>query len=394
MASRIPHVCLIGLSALLASCVTNLQGSVSPEPPRMEAEIKLPGATGVASGGAHACAVTADRTVVCWGDNRYGQLGDGSTTDASTPVKVSRLSYVAAVAAGEWHTCAILTTGQVKCWGANAQGQLGDPSLHQASIPVLVAVGPATQIAAGRSHNCVLLINGTVICWGDNRTSQTGVQRAPRAKPSRPVIVPHVFDAVSVAAGDEHSCAVQADGQLLCWGDNHFGQLGTGIQEHHSFPPSPVPIADRARAVTAGRRHTCALLRDGTVECWGKGFEGQLGDGQGKDSLTPVRVLTTDSADGSIPLEQVTAVTAGSQHTCALREDGRVYCWGSNDLGQLGRVNEESATRAVFSGLSDVLAVSAGGWHTCAIRRDGGTICLGQMQPAEPMGEGVKSRDE
>jgi len=388
------HSALIGLSILIASCVASFQGSVPPELPKMEAEIELPGATAIASGGAHACAVTADRTVVCWGDNRYGQLGDGSTTDAPSPVKVSRLSYVATVAAGEWHTCAVLTTGQVKCWGANAQGQLGDPSGHQSSMPVLVPVGPATEIAAGRSHTCVLLINGAVICWGDNRTSQTGVQRGPRAKPSPPVIVPHVLDAVSVAAGDEHSCSVQADGQLLCWGDNHFGQLGTGIQEHHSFPPSPVPIADRARAVTAGRRHTCALLREGTVECWGKGFEGQLGDGQGKDSLTPVRVLTADSEGRSIPLDRVTALTAGSQHTCALREDGRVYCWGSNYLGQLGRVKGESATEAVFSGLTEVLAVSAGGWHTCAIRREGGTICLGRLQPADPGVEGRKSEDD
>lgn len=200
----------------------------------------------IASGDAHVCAVTANQTVVCWGINRYGQLGNGKTADSETPVEVSGLSHVAALAAGDGHTCAAMTTGQVKCWGRNDQAQLGDLSKRSSSRPVLTSVGPATQIAAGRNHTCARLINGAVVCWGDNRTNQTGVQRSSLAKASLPVDVPNVTQAISVAAGDEHSCAVQEGGQLLCWGDDHYGQLGHGVQEHHSFPPRPVPISGKA----------------------------------------------------------------------------------------------------------------------------------------------------
>jgi len=380
----LPRAGLLGLSLLLASCIMDLAGTGPPGPPVRERVIELHGATAIAPGGAHACAVTADRKAVCWGDNRYGQLGNGATAGSETPVRVSRLSNVTALAAGERHTCAALATGRVECWGANDLGQLANLTMRATSMPELTPVGPATQIAAGRGHTCAVLINGAVVCWGDNRTGQTGAQRHSRARPSLPVIVPNVVQAVSVAAGAEHSCAVQEDGRVLCWGDNHFGQLGHGIREDHSFPPRPVPVDGKARAVTAGRLHTCALLRDGTVECWGRGIDGQLGDGLKRDSPRPVRVLRVDPAGGTAPLEKVAAVTAGSRHTCALLEGGKVYCWGSNPLRPSGGVRGETAVLAGFSGLTDVVAVSAGGGQTCAIRRGGVTICLGGMEPPGP----------
>ncbi|HUK57575.1 MAG TPA: hypothetical protein VLY20_13065 [Nitrospiria bacterium] len=334
----------------------------------------------IASGDDHVCEVTSDRKAVCWGNNRYGQLGNGTTADSETPVEVSALSNVAVLAAGDGHTCAALTTGQVKCWGRNDQAQLADLTKRSSSKPVLTPVGPAIQIAAGRNHTCALLIDGEVVCWGDNRTGQTGVQRPSLPKPSLPVVVPNILRAVSTAAGAEHSCAVQEDGRLLCWGDNHYGQLGLGSQEQQSFPPRPVPISGKARAVAAGRRHTCALLRDGTVECWGKGFEGQLGDGRGKDSLTPVRVVVPAPGGGTVPLGKATGITAGSRHTCALLESREVFCWGSNSLGQLGAVKDKTAAYPVFSGLTGVVALSAGGRHTCAVLSSGETKCLGPIQ--------------
>lgn len=389
----LPRAGVLGLSLLLGSCVTDLTRTGSSGPPVREKVIEVRGATAIASGGSHACAVTADRKAVCWGDNRYGQLGNGATAESEIPVRVSRLSNVTGLAVGERHTCAAMATGRVDCWGANDLGQLANLTMHGSSMPVLTPVGPATHIAAGRGHACAVLINGAVVCWGDNRTGQTGARTHSRARPSLPVIVPNIVQAVSVAAGAEHSCAVQEDGQVLCWGDNHFGQLGHGIQEKDSVPPLPVPVDGKARTVTAGRLHTCALLRDGTVECWGQGIEGQLGDGLGKDSARPVRVLTGEPAGGTAPLENVAAVTAGSQHTCALLEGGKVYCWGSNRLGPLGRVRGETAVLAAFSGLTDVVAVSAGGGQTCAIRSGGATICLGRMEPPGPE-EGPKGRVE
>jgi hypothetical protein len=373
----------VALGVLLVACgapaVSRVDQETSSEPVGSSEPAALRPAM-IASGGAHSCMVKPDKTVVCWGDNRYGQLGDGTTTDATAPVEVARLGYVATLAAGDWFTCAVLATGQVKCWGDNTQWQFGVAAPRRSSTPVLSPIGPATRIAAGRTHACAILINGDVTCWGDNRTSQTGVQREPLAKPSLPVMVPTVTRAIAVAAGSEHSCAVQEDGQLLCWGDNHFGQLGHGIQEHHSFPPRPVPIAGKALGVAAGRRHTCALLQDRTVQCWGEGFEGQLGDGLKKDSLTPVRVTVLDSGGVEMPLQRVTAMTVGSQHTCVLLEGGKVLCWGSNALGQLGRVEGVMADRPIFSGFADAAAVAAGGWHTCVMRAGGVTTCVGQMK--------------
>ncbi len=339
----------------------------------------------IVSGGAHSCRTKPDGTAVCWGNNRYGQLGNWSTEDSEAPVVVSRLAHVAGLAGGDWHTCAAMATGQVECWGRNDLGQLASLTARSSSTPVQTPVGPATQIAAGRNHTCALLINGAVICWGDNQSGQTGLQRPSLAKPSLPMVVPNIVQAISIAAGSEHSCAVQKDGQVLCWGDNHFGQLGHGIQEDHAFSPRPVPIDGEAIAVTAGGRHTCALLRDKTVQCWGEGFEGQLGDQMKKDSLKPVRVTVPDPAGATVPLEKVAAITAGSRHTCALLENREVYCWGSNSLGQLGAVKDKEAATPVFSGLADVVSLGSGGWHTCAVLSNGETKCLGPIKPSQVM---------
>ncbi|MBI1823493.1 MAG: hypothetical protein HY200_05155 [Nitrospirae bacterium] len=301
------------------------------------------------------------------------------------PVKVIGLTEAVAIAAGDWHSCAVLKNGEVKCWGANKLGQLGyTGSLEPSPKPISVHINSATQIVAGRTHTCALLTDGTVSCWGDNRNSQTGVQRESMAKPSLPVIVPKIMNVVSIAAGNEHSCAAQSDGSLFCWGDNHFGQLGTGIQAHQFFPPSKVPISGEALVVTAGRRHSCALLKDHTVQCWGKGFEGQLGDGRKKDSLTPVKVTNLNPNGVLIAFNHILTISSGSQHTCALLENREVHCWGSNYSGQLGTFHEDFSPQPVFSGLSDVVSLSAGGWHTCAIFSNGETKCVGKLQPTGP----------
>jgi alpha-tubulin suppressor-like RCC1 family protein len=338
----------------------------------------------IASGGAHSCRNEPDGTVVCWGDNRFGQLGNGTTLGSTAPVVVSGLRDAVALAAGDWHTCAVLKGGAVRCWGANRFGQLGNPTFKTSPVPVPVPVGPAKEIAAGRTHTCAILTDGTVSCWGETRDSQTALQRESRARPSLPVIVPGIVNAVSVAGGSEHSCAALSAGRLFCWGDNRSGQLGTGIVERHFFLPSPVQLLGEAISVTAGRRHTCALLRDRTVECWGKNYEGQLGDGTRVDALRPVRVTVLDPGKRVKPLANVAAITAGSQHTCALLESREVYCWGSNFAGQLGRVEGTLAPRPVFSGMTDVVALAAGGWHTCGILTDGETRCLGEVVPFGP----------
>jgi alpha-tubulin suppressor-like RCC1 family protein len=328
----------------------------------------------IASGGAHSCRNEPDGAVVCWGDNRYGQLGNGTTLGSAAPVAVSGLRGAVALAAGDWHTCAVLRGGAVRCWGENRYGQLGNGTLKDSRVPVPVPIGPAREIAAGGTHSCAILVDGTVYCWGDTRDRQSSVKPKSRAKPSPPVMIPGMANATSVAGGSEHTCAVLSDGRLFCWGDNHFGQLGTEFVGRPFILSSPVHLLGAAVAVTAGRRHTCVLLRDRTVECWGKNFEGQLGDGTRVDARKPVRVTLLDPA----------AISAGGQHTCALLEKGEVYCWGGNFAGQLGRVEGNLALHPVFSGMADVVALAAGGWHTCVILSSGETRCFGEVVPYGP----------
>lgn len=342
---------------------------------------------GIVVGGSHICRTQRDETVVCWGDNRFGQLGNGTTTPSINPVEVAGLTDVVSLAAGDGHTCAVLKEGGVRCWGANHRGQLGIALRRPSSAPVSVPVGPATQIAAGRTHTCARLSDGTVSCWGDNSDGQVGLT-APITMPVPPAAVPKLTDVISVTTGNEHSCSLSLEGEVYCWGDNHFGQLGHGKQAHQFFPPRPVPIKGPAFAVSAGRRHTCALLSNRTVQCWGENFDGQLGNGTTTQSLLPVQVVFTDLTGKTRSLENVAAVSAGKGHTCALLINREVYCWGSNRSGQLGGHALEISPSPVRSRLSHAFAVAiaSGEEYTCAISLTGATQCVGgeKIKPAVP----------
>jgi alpha-tubulin suppressor-like RCC1 family protein len=320
---------------------------------------------------------------MCWGDNRFGQFGVAGNADVSGAVVVQGVGGAVEVSAGESHSCAVLEQGGIMCWGSPKFGQLGVPARGSSSLPVLVPLGRATHVAAGRTHTCARLEDGTVWCWGDNTDGQVGSVSIPMKNISPPVAVPGVTDAVSVTAGNEHSCVVLENGQVMCWGDNHFGQLGHGIQSHAFFPPRVAPIASiGALAVTAGRRHTCALLRDRTVQCWGENTDGQLGDGSTKDSRTPVRVSVQAPDVTTRLLDNVIALSAGWHHTCALRSDRQIYCWGSNRAGQLGSEAPEKAMRPVWFGLTNVTVLAAGGEHTCAVS-EGAMHCVGRNQAGQ-----------
>lgn len=332
----------------------------------------------IASGGSHTCRIEPDATVACWGDNGFGQLGDGGSGRSALPVAVAGVAGAVGLAAGDWHTCAIVKAGAVVCWGKNDLMQLGAAKPRRSSRPVSVAVSPAVELAAAHSHTCARLADGSVWCWGGNKDDQLGVQAPPRQTSSAPVKVPGIERAVSIAAGNEHSCAAVADGRLFCWGDNHYGQLGHGIQRHNSFPPQPVAIQGEVAQVVAGTRHTCARLRDLTVQCWGDNIEGQLGNNTTTRALTPVPVATVDANGTAVPLADVERLSAGWHHTCALLANRKVLCWGSNVFGQLARVLDARALLATPLGFTDASVVAAGGQHTCVMRADRATFCVGR----------------
>jgi alpha-tubulin suppressor-like RCC1 family protein/subtilase family serine protease len=349
-------------------------------------------ATAVAAGVQHTCALLSDGTVKCWGANSSGQLGNGKTTDSSTPV--SAIGISTAVAAGQNHSCALLSDGTIQCWGDNGSGQLGNGSMTDSSTPVPVfGISTATAVAAGGINTCAVLSNGTVKCWGFNVSGELGIGTniGPEscinytACSTTPVSVYGISTATAVAVGSDHSCAVLSDGTVKCWGNNPSGELGDGTSLNFSVYPVSVVGISTATAVAAGAQHTCALLSDGTVKCWGGNGSGQLGDGTGSNSSTPVSVSGITTA---------TAVSAGDFHTCAVLSDGTVQCWGENLHGQLG--NGTSGTYAdapapvsVF-GISTATAVSAGYHHTCAVLSDGTVECWGDNGSGD-LGDGTRT---
>ena len=333
-----------------------------------------PGIRPIAAGGNHTCAVTVAGGVMCWGNNEYGQLGDGTTTSSTIPVVVTGLtSSVAAVAAGYNHTCVLTDSGGVQCWGYNYHGQLGDNTTTSSTIPVVVTGlnSDVVAIAAGSGHTCALTTSGGVMCWGDNGYGQLGDGTATSS--TIPVAVEGLSSGVAaVAAGGAHTCALTDFGGVMCWGYNGDGQLGDGsFTTSRRTPVGVVGLADGVTAIIAGRDHTCASMSSGGIKCWGRNWYGQLGDGYTTSRPTPVNVVGL--AGG------VVAIAAGGLHTCAITSIGGVKCWGYNHNGQLGDGSTTSRTVPVdVEGLATGIAtIAAMDDHTCAIISTGGIKCWG-----------------
>jgi alpha-tubulin suppressor-like RCC1 family protein len=333
----------------------------------------------VAAGFAHSCALLADGSVRCWGNNGAGQLGDGSITPRPTPVAVSGLSAVVAISAGDFHTCALLASGGVLCWGRNVYGELGNGTTLPSAVPVAVKdlSFRIVAIAAGGGHTCALSVFKQALCWGRNDRGQVGNGSTSHA--TSPVMVFGGF-AVSITAGGAHTCVVytlpnlttQDSGELRCWGAGTSGQLGDGLLRDQTRAVAVAGLT-RPAAVVAGRQHTCALLADGSARCWGDNGSGQLGHADGAVSATPAPVAG---------LSLAAALAAGARHTCAVLADGHVRCWGRNADGEQGNGlrNRSTAASIVLSSGGSVMArgVAAGGHHSCALRANGSVACWGR----------------
>ncbi|CAM3714312.1 IPTL-CTERM sorting domain-containing protein [Paracidovorax anthurii] len=333
------------------------------------------GVAAIAAGSSHTCAVTMAGAVRCWGDNTNGRLGDGSSTQSLIPVAVSGLgSGATAIAAGNAHTCALTTAGAVRCWGANSNGQAGDGTISiQRNTPTAVSgLGSGVAaISARNSHTCAVTVAGAVLCWGNNPDGRLGDGSTTQS--ATPVAVSGLGAGVAaVSAGTSHSCALTTAGAVRCWGLNSNGQLGDGTTTQRTTPVAVSGLGAGVVAIGPGANHTCALTTAGGVLCWGSNALGRLGDGTTTDSLAPVAVSGLGSG--------VVAIGSGNFHTCALTTAGAVLCWGSNSNGQVGNgvFSIQETTPVAVSGLgSGVTAIAVGNFHTCALTTAGAVLCWG-----------------
>ena len=314
----------------------------------------------VSAGTQATCARKADGNVWCWGNNALGGLGDNTITTRRlpTPVKdssgLATLTEVTHVATSYSSACAVLRDGYPRCWGGPP---VGDATSSPRSLPVLVnldgvaaisMLNPTTGTSAG-AVRCALRTNGDVWCWGANNVGQLGQNTVSGAVANVPLQVKgpggvgFLSGVAQVLIGGAHVCARKPDSSVWCWGTSTANVLGDGSGQEQR---APVQVRDSsgsgflvAAAVAVGVNHNCAVLNDGTVQCWGNNTYGQLGDSTISEHALPTLV----------PLfPDVASISAGNGYTCALKTDGSAYCWGANNLGQLGNGSASNTSRPVL----------------------------------------------
>ena len=356
----------------------------------------------VAAGPGHRCTARLDGTLACQGDNSSGQLGQGDTVATSQPLEVPGLTDVIDVSVGTSHTCALRGGGVIMCWGFNEHFAAGvGEDLVLVPTPIQDLDGTpfegATRIESGGEHNCLLRGDGSAWCWGFNWAGQLGGD-APSVS-AHPVEVETTLTGglVDIALGIDHSCGISVDGRVYCWGVNNDGQLGLGANVTDVGLPTFVGL-EGALGVAARASHTCAWLVDGTAKCWGLNDTGQLGAAlDGDKSKLPLPVVEATDGGGTQPLEDVVGIDAGTAHTCALLSDGSMRCWGHNSNGELGINGTEDQNAAAWVtkilGLSHVTSLSHHGRHTCVRLSDGSARCWGQNdrgQVGQPASDSAK----
>lgn len=350
--------------------------------------------TAVSAGGFHTCALGESGAAFCWGLNVWGQVGSGAVApnadalppfgpgaygregeaNVSSPTAVATDLAFSSISAGDRHTCALTRDGEAYCWGHNGFGQLGDGTTKHRARPTSVAGGLAfSRISSGGTHTCGLTAEGVLHCWGGNWHGQTGVGREPAHVPSvtSPARVASDLRFRDVSAGGIHTCGLDVDGRVHCWGDRRAGVLGTGRDEPEDvFTPRPVTSADRYRSLSQGTGSTCAVTEEGTLHCWGRVptesgevvvmtprtvfdpdtpriEQASSGPGHicavsrrhtllGLGSSAPAGCASAPVDSGRLISEVDAGGNAFGQHTCALLECGDVRCWGDDSRGQLG----------------------------------------------------------
>jgi alpha-tubulin suppressor-like RCC1 family protein len=350
----------------------------------------------VSLGRRHACGVTSDGHVYCWGNNLKGQLGDGTTVSTNTPVRALGLTEAESASAGYEHSCAVLSNGTAECWGANQAGRLGDGSTERRLTPVPVQPNGSfdahsvVSITAMETHTCSIITSGKAYCWGEGRSWMHIPEQNRRYYPNQPLPVPVIAGPTGVEGvhftnvtdGSGVACGISDAGAAYCWDGWRF-LSGSGLPQPQSYvmkvDAAGVLAGRTLTAIAAEQDHACAVDTEGRAYCWGDNSDGQLGDGTSRPGRRPVAV----DATGVLADAHLVDVASGYNHSCALDDTGHAYCWGNGQAGQLGRGSTTSSLTPVRVNDSGVLAgvmltsIEAGGAHTCALSDDGRAFCWG-----------------
>lgn len=322
------------------------------------------------------CVLSADGSVRCWGLNSDGDAGDGTTERRLAPVRVRGIEGATAIASGSQHACALLDAGTIACWGRVTAGDGSRAERRLAPMKIPGFQG-ARAIAAWGETTCAALGSGEVTCWGGpvrgtlaaGEASVTSSEEDARALSFTKVPVEGVTDAVAIAITDTFACARSASGSVSCWGENLHGELGNGSAGSDGGLVTVAEIDDATR-VAAGDAHTCALRAGGSVWCWGNGRRGQIGDGTVQSRGAPVMVAGIDDAID---------LAATTTYACAARRDGSVSCWGSGvpEVGYGGDSWAIQSSPAPVRGVRDVKRIAAETDRVCARLGSGRVACWG-----------------
>jgi len=388
---------LATVEALLVTNITPIQGPITGgQKIKIDGEFELPSPINVAqisAGVQHTCALDFDGQAYCWGVNWSGQLGNDSYDDSPVPAAVDTTGVLdgktlVQISVGNYHTCALDSTGQAYCWGVNWSGQLGNDSYDDSPVPVTIDTSDVldgktlTQISAGEYHTCALDSDGQVYCWGRNWEGQLGNNSTGASSVPIAVDTTGVLDGktlTQVSAGRDYTCVLDSDGQAYCWGNVLYGgELVSRVP--YAVDTSGVLDGKTLTQIATGHDHACVLDSDGLAYCWGSNDSGQLGDNTGAGSLVPVAVDTSGVLNG----KTLAQISAGTSHTCAIDSNGQTYCWGSNDSGQFGNgffaseYNPAPVDTSSGLGGKTLIQISAGNYHACALDSDNQAYCWGR----------------
>ena len=357
----------------------------------------------ITAGWDHTCVLTKTGSAYCWGNNKYGSLGNGTTTNSSTPVPVSGGLHFTSIVAGGWHTCALTDGNDTYCWGLNDVGQLGQsggPQVAFSSAPVQVIPFPKfVTIVSTLNHTCGLMDYGGVWCWGANSHGELGVGYTTNSPfPVQPI--GHLTFA-SIDAGGYHTCGIVGF-TAYCWGLDESGQLGNGLQGPNLYTVTPTVTLSGGLAIFAGLYHSCVIggsggsgvTNAGIASCWGTNLFGGLGVGSGQVlNSCPTPPNTGDCSVNHVPVaggHYFQTLALGGYFTCGIDQNGIAYCWGANEAGQLGigSTTQANFPMPVSGGLTFSSITAATTNYACGITTTNTAYCWGKNDVGQ-LGDGT-----